>query len=56
MISVVIPALDAASTLSATLAALSAEAAAAGVAEIVVADGGSRDDTVAVAEDRKSVV
>jgi rSAM/selenodomain-associated transferase 2 len=45
-VSVVIPTLDAAAELPATLAAL---ATAAVVHEIVVADGGSRDETVALA-------
>jgi glycosyltransferase involved in cell wall biosynthesis len=45
-ISVVIPTLDAAATLPETLAAL---ADAAVVREIIVSDGGSRDDTIAVA-------
>jgi glycosyltransferase involved in cell wall biosynthesis len=46
-ISVVIPTLDAAEVLPSTLSAL---AAARLVREIVVADGGSRDDTVAIAK------
>lgn len=49
MLSIVIPTLNAASTLPATLASL-AEAAWSGLdAEIVVADGGSRDATASVA-------
>jgi rSAM/selenodomain-associated transferase 2 len=47
LISVVIPTLDAAEVLPSTLSAL---AAARLVREIVVADGGSRDDTAAIAE------
>jgi rSAM/selenodomain-associated transferase 2 len=43
-LSVVIPALDAAASLQATLASLG------DVGEIIVVDGGSRDDTVALAE------
>ena len=47
IVSVIIPTLDAAAELPATLAAL---ADAPLVGEIVVADGGSRDDTIAIAE------
>jgi rSAM/selenodomain-associated transferase 2 len=43
-LSVVIPALDAAASLQATLASLG------DIGEIIVVDGGSRDDTVALAE------
>ncbi len=46
--SIVIPTLDAAAELPALLAALGQ---AGGVGEIVVADGGSRDDTVRLARD-----
>jgi rSAM/selenodomain-associated transferase 2 len=46
-ISVVIPTLDAAAELPATLAALAGSAV---VGEIIVADGGSGDDTVALAQ------
>lgn len=51
MLSLIIPTLDAAPELAPTLAALAAECGAAGgdVAEIIVADGGSRDETIAVA-------
>jgi rSAM/selenodomain-associated transferase 2 len=45
-LSIVIPTLDAAAVLPATLAALAGNAA---VREVVVADGGSADDTVAIA-------
>lgn len=49
MLSIVIPTLDAARTLKATLAAL-AEASATRLAhEIIISDGGSSDDTVALA-------
>jgi rSAM/selenodomain-associated transferase 2 len=47
-LSVVIPTLDAAATLSSTVAAL--DEAHGLIREIIVADGGSRDDTVALAE------
>jgi len=47
-VSVIIPTLDAAGELPATLAAL---AGAAPIREIVVADGGSQDDTVALARE-----
>ena len=46
MLSLVIPTLDAAPELARTLAALAPEC---GGVELVVADGGSRDDTVAIA-------
>jgi rSAM/selenodomain-associated transferase 2 len=50
MLSLIIPTLDAASELAPTLAALAAECApAGGVAEIIVADGGSRDETISIA-------
>jgi rSAM/selenodomain-associated transferase 2 len=49
-VSVVIPTLDAASDLPATLAALAALAGALLIREIVVADGGSADETVAIAQ------
>ena len=49
-ISVVIPALDAAGALGATLAALAPAAVAGLVREVVVADGGSTDETRAIAE------
>ncbi len=48
-LSIIIPTLDAAATLPATLAALDETRAAGLVGEIIVADGGSRDDTVAIA-------
>ena len=51
MISVVIPTLNAAATLGATLAALVPAAMEGLVREVVVADGGSTDATLAVAED-----
>jgi glycosyltransferase involved in cell wall biosynthesis len=51
MISVVIPTLNAAARLPATLAALVPAAVDGLVKEVVVADGGSTDDTLAVAED-----
>ncbi len=50
MISVVIPTLDAASTLSATLAALAPARAAGLVGEVVIADGGSADRSAEAAE------
>lgn len=51
MISVVIPTLNAAATLQRTLAPLVPAAVDALVREVVVADGGSTDDTLALAED-----
>lgn len=51
MISVVIPTLDAAGTLARTLAALAPAAVEGLVREVVVADGGSGDATVEIAED-----
>ena len=51
-LSIVIPALDAAAALPRTLAALGEGPD----AEVVVVDGGSRDGTVSLARDRKSVV
>jgi glycosyltransferase involved in cell wall biosynthesis len=51
MISVVIPTLNAGAHLAATLAALVPAAVDALVKEVVVADGGSNDDTLAIAED-----
>src|SRR3954464_4852707 len=48
-LSVVIPTLDAAATLPRTLAALAEGRRAGLVAEVIVADGGSRDDTPALA-------
>src|SRR3954463_7358530 len=48
-LSVVIPTLDAAATLPRTLAALDEGRRAGLVAEVIVADGGSRDDTPALA-------
>jgi rSAM/selenodomain-associated transferase 2 len=50
MISVVIPTLDAAETLPRCLAALAAARARGLVGEVIVADGGSADATVAIAE------
>lgn len=54
MLSIVIPTLDAAAVLQRTLAILAAaegdhDIAAAGGREIIIADGGSRDDTLAIA-------
>lgn len=51
MISVVIPTLDAARLLPACLASLVPAAVAGVVGEVIVADGGSRDETVAIADD-----
>jgi glycosyltransferase involved in cell wall biosynthesis len=48
-ISVVIPTLDAATTLSATLASLEEGRLGGRIAEVIVADGGSQDDTTAIA-------
>jgi cellulose synthase/poly-beta-1,6-N-acetylglucosamine synthase-like glycosyltransferase len=51
MISVVIPTLNSAETLAESLAALIPAAVDALVREVVVADGGSTDDTFAIADD-----
>lgn len=51
MISVVIPTLNDAQRLTATLAALAPAAIDGFVREVIVADGGSTDETLAVAED-----
>jgi rSAM/selenodomain-associated transferase 2 len=50
MISVVIPTLDAGETLAPTLAALVPAAARGIVREVLIADGGSSDDTLTIAE------
>lgn len=56
MISVVIPTLNAADTLVPTLSAL-VEAAMRGlVQEVIIADGGSTDDTLAIADDAGAVI
>lgn len=56
MISVVIPALDAERHLTRTLAALVPAAVDGLVREVIVADGGSKDATLAIAEDAGAVV
>ena len=56
MISVVIPALDAGGELAATLSAFTGARAAELVGECLVVDGGSRDDTVLIAEQAGAVV
>lgn len=50
MLSIVIPTLNAAASLPATLAALNVNRSAAGRTEIVIADGGSQDRTTEIAE------
>src|ERR1700730_14386490 len=50
MLSVIIPTLDSERALVATLAALGPGATAGLVAEVLIADGGSRDETSAVAD------
>lgn len=56
MISIVIPTLDAGEHLAATLAALVPAAVAGLVREVIIADGGSRDATLAIAEHAGAVV